>query len=242
MTEPRSVTREMAAQFGMEVAAFEAVVRKQCSPVMKGVQQELTREEFAAFLLVAKQYGLNPLTREIFAFPKRGGGVVPVVSVDGWINLVNSHNQCNGFDFAVENDDNGNLVSVTCNHHRKDRSHPAVVTEYLSENKRDTEIWKTMPRRFLRHRAFVQGARYAYGFAGIYDEEEGRVIADESMTESVRPPVPVEFHPQSQQIEHRPPVPMEIIETPIEEDAIYAEIVPPQVVEWNEDGEVLVKS
>lgn len=232
----------MASQYGMEPAAFEAVVRKQCSPVMKGAQQELTREEFAAFLLVSKQYGLNPLTREIFAFPKRGGGVVPVVSVDGWINLINSHPQCDGMDFIINDDDKGNLVSVTCKHFRKDRSHPIVVTEHLSENRRDTEIWKTMPRRFLRHRALVQGARIAYGFAGIYDEEEGSVIAEESMTQPVRPPVPVEttltFEPfitgdvKVHQIEHRPPVPMDIIED------VEPEAVP---VEWNEDGEVMVQ-
>jgi len=232
--EPKSILRTMAAQYGLEPAAFEAVVRKQCSPIMKGVQQELTREEFAAFLLVAKQYGLNPLTREIFAFPKRGGGVVPVVSVDGWINLVNSHPQCDGFDFVVENDADGNLVSITCNHHRKDRKHPASAIEYLSENKRDTEIWRGMPRRFLRHRAFVQSARYAYGFAGIYDEEEARVIADESMTQPVRPPVPMEVTVSAApQIEHRPPVPMDIIE----------DVEPaPVLVEWTETAEVEVVS
>ena len=34
---------------------------------------------------------------------------------------------------------------------RKDREHPIIVTEYLSECRRDTPTWKQMPGRMLRH-------------------------------------------------------------------------------------------
>jgi hypothetical protein len=37
-----------------------------------------------------------------------------------------------------------------------------------------------MEHRMLRHKAMIQAARYAFGFAGIYDEDEGRTIADSS--------------------------------------------------------------
>ncbi len=161
----------MADKYSLNADEFGRTVRATCG------LDKATPEQVAAFLIVAKEYDLNPLTKEIYAFPGRGGGVVPIVSVDGWVNLVNSHPQCDGFDFQAELDTNGVLVSYTCTMHRKDRTHPTIVTEYLSECIRSTEPWK-MKNRMLRHKSFIQAARYAFGFAGIYDEDEGRVIAE----------------------------------------------------------------
>jgi phage recombination protein Bet len=179
----RSVLIDMATRFGMEPQAFEATVRATCI-------QKASREEFAAFLLVAKEYGLNPLTKEIYAFPAKGGGIVPVVSIDGWINLVNSHKACDGFEFDMEHGENGDLISCTCRMFRKDRGRPVTVTEYLSECRRGTEPWK-MQHRMLRHKALIQAARYAFGFSGIYDEDEGEKIAEmRDVTPQDEPPAP----------------------------------------------------
>ena len=57
---------------------------------------------------------------------------------------------------------------------RKDRNHPIVVTEYFNECYRNTDPWNLMPRRMLRHKAFKEAARLAFGFAGIVDEDEAR--------------------------------------------------------------------
>ena len=179
----RSVLVDMATRYNMEPAAFEATIRAT-------VTKTASKEEFAAFLLVAKEYNLNPLTKEIYAFPAKGGGIVPIVSVDGWVSLVNSHSACDGFEFDMDHDDNGKLVSCTCRMFRKDRSHPVTVTEYLSECIRGTEPWK-MQHRMLRHKAMIQAARYAYGFSGIYDEDEGAKIAEmRDVTPRDEPPAP----------------------------------------------------
>lgn len=170
----RSVTVTMAERYGMEAGAFEQTLRATVVPA------KCTREELAAFLIVANEYELNPITKEIFAFPKQGGGIQPIVSVDGWCNLVNSHPQCDGFEFDDALDEAGNLTSITCRLYRKDRSRPTTATEYMSECKRDTSTWKQWPRRMLRHKALIQAARYAFGFAGIADPDEaerGEVIA-----------------------------------------------------------------
>jgi phage recombination protein Bet len=191
----KHVLTSMADRFGMEPAAFEAAVRATCMPTGPSAPQA-TQEEFAAFLLVANEYKLNPLTKEIYAFPRRGGGIVPIVSVDGWANLINSHGECDGFDFEYEHDAKGELVSVTCKMYRKDRSRPVVVKEFLSECIRSTEPWK-MKHRMLRHKALIQAARYAFGFAGIYDEDEGDKIATmkditPQAAAPAEPPVPPE--------------------------------------------------
>lgn len=174
----RSVLMDMATKYGMEPAAFESTVRATCMPV--GKEQSVTREQFAAFLLVAKEYGLNPLTKEIYAFPDKRGGITPIVGIDGWANIVNSHPAFDGMDFQDVSDTQGQIAAITCRIHRKDRSHPIEATEYLAECRGPTEPWRKWPRRMLRHKAMIQAARYAFGFAGIYDPDEATRISGEA--------------------------------------------------------------
>ena len=61
---------------------------------------------------------------------------------------------------------------------RKDRAHPITVTEYMAECRRDTDTWRKWPARMLRHKAAIQAARYAFGFSGIYEEDEISRIQD----------------------------------------------------------------
>lgn len=162
----RSIMRTMAERFGMESAAFERTLMETVMP------RSVTKEAVAAFLVVAHEHKLNPFTREIFAFEGQGGGVRPIVSIDGWIRLVNDHPMMDGSTCTDILDGNGNLVAVEAIFYRKDRAHPTVVREYLAECQGTTMPWKKWPRRMLRHKAFIQGARIAFGFSGIEDEDE----------------------------------------------------------------------
>jgi hypothetical protein len=116
-------------------------VRATCMPPDKKGRVP-TGSEFAAFLLVAKAHDLNPLLREIYAFPAKGGGIVPIVSVDGWVNLINSHPALDGIASSRSTTMEGRVDLDHLPHLRKDRSKPIVVTEYLSECIRDTDPWK----------------------------------------------------------------------------------------------------
>lgn len=137
-----------------------------------------TDAQFNALMIVSTQYGLNPFTREIYAFPDKNNGITPVVGVDGWARIINSHPQFDGMDFTTDSE------SCTCKIYRKDRSHPTIVTEYMEECKRNTQPWNSHPRRMLRHKTMIQAARLAFGFGGIYDEDEAqRIEAAESTKE-----------------------------------------------------------
>jgi len=162
----KSILLSMATKFGMEPAAFEQTVRATCGC------DKATREQFAAFLLVANEYGLNPVTREIYAFPTRGGGIQPIVGIDGWMTMANNHAAYDGITFVDRLSDDGQLVAITAQVHRKDRAHPVEVTEYLAECRQNTETWKKWPARMLRHKAAIQAIRYAFGFSGIVDPDE----------------------------------------------------------------------
>lgn len=166
--QSQSLLKAVAEQYQMEPAVFLDVIRKTILPSQK---EPATNEQVAAFLSVAHEYSLNPFTREIYAFPRKEGGIQPIVSVDGWIKLVNRHPAFNGVDFS-EHLSEGQLLAVSCTIYRKDRGHPTSVTEYLTECYRNTEPWRQMPNRMLRHKSFIQCARLAFGFAGLSDEDE----------------------------------------------------------------------
>ncbi|MBC4013642.1 phage recombination protein Bet [Morganella morganii] len=132
---------------------------------------EATDHQFLALLIVANQYNLNPWTKEIYAFPDRTG-IVPVVGVDGWARIINGNKNFDGMEFEMDDE------SCTCKIYRKDRNHPTSVTEYMSECNRGTQPWKSHPKRMLRHKAMIQCARLAFGFAGIYDQDEAERITE----------------------------------------------------------------
>lgn len=137
---------------------------------------QVSDAQMAALLIVAQQYGLSPWTKEIYAFPDKNNGIVPVVGVDGWARIINSHPQFDGIDFEQSEE------SCTCVIYRKDRSRPVRVTEFMAECKRDVPgPWKSHPRRMLRHKAMIQCARLAFGYGGIYDQDEAERIVEKDM-------------------------------------------------------------
>lgn len=133
---------------------------------------QVSDSQMTALMVVANQYGLNPWTKEVYAFPDKNNGIVPVVGLDGWARIVNNHAQFDGMDF--EQDDQ----SCTCVIYRKDRSRPVRVTEYMDECKRGTGPWQSHPKRMLRHKAMIQCARLAFGYGGIFDQDEAERIIE----------------------------------------------------------------
>lgn len=172
----RSLVATMAEQYGMGSKEFYTTLMKTVMP-----SQNASTEQVAAFLMVANRHGLNPFTREIYAFPGKGGGIQPIVSIDGWMTLANRQPSFDGLTF-VDTVEGGKLISVTAQVHRKDRRHPIEVTEYMAECARSTEPWKQWPSRMLRHKATIQAIRYAFGFGGIMEPDEAERMHDRQHT------------------------------------------------------------
>lgn len=162
-----SLVAKIAGKYGVDPAklmqTLKATAFKSTTPV--------TDEQMLALLVVADQYDLNPFLKQIYAFPDKGG-ITPVVGFDGWVKIANAHPMYDGveFDYDVEEE------SVRCSLFRKDREHRISVTEFMSECRRDTGPWKSHPKRMLRHKAFIQACRLAFGFANIFDPDEGEAI------------------------------------------------------------------
>ena len=164
----------ITTQINQLAERFELPQSEELYQVLKATafKGEVTDAQLSALLIVAKQFGLNPWTKEIYAFPDKGG-IVPVVGVDGWARIINSNAQFDGMDFEQGAD------SCTCIIYRKDRAHPTKITEWMAECKRPgVKPWESHPYRMLRHKAMIQCARIAFGFGGIYDVDEAERIIE----------------------------------------------------------------
>jgi len=149
-----TLTNSFAARFGLGDNQKELIDTLKATAFKGG---NVTDAQMTALMLVAQQYNLNPWLKEI----------------DGWARIMNDHPQFDGMEFQQDDE------SCTCIIYRKDRSHATKATEYMNECRRtNTGPWQSHPKRMLRHKAMIQAARLAFGFGGIYDQDEAERIIE----------------------------------------------------------------
>lgn len=145
---------------------------------------QATNAELAIVTGVCATYGLNPLVKECAAFVS-GGKLSVVVMVDGWYKMVNRRPEFDGVEFDDKFDDKGNLLSITCRMFIKGRERPVCVTEYMSECRDPkSSVWTKWPARMLRHKAYIQCARMAFGISEVIDDDEASRITANSQSGS----------------------------------------------------------
>lgn len=126
------------------------------------LQIAVPAKSILTLLRMAKQYELDPLQEEVLLTQYDDHWQVSI-SVDGWIKLMNRHPAFAGMSFTESPEtDQGLPLWMECTIYRSDRAIPTTVREYLTEVKTDSDIWKKMPRRMLRHRTLQQCARLAF--------------------------------------------------------------------------------
>lgn len=184
----------MAKQVGLEPIKLKKILKATIIRPLKAdeasgtVEREATDEEVTVFLMVANKYHLDPILKEIYAFPdKKSGAIIPIVSTDGWNKLMmnNAKYKTHKYNFSEKIVTFGNAKPcpewIECVVIRQDGSEVAV-REYLDECYRSFKTpgpWQSHTKRMLRHKAKIQGAREALGFSGIYDKDEAERIMEQ---------------------------------------------------------------
>ena len=131
-----------------------------------------TVAEVAVFTGVCSKYGLNPLVKECAAFISSGKLQV-IVMIDGWYRMVNRQDNFDGVEFVDTLDGEGKIISITCKMYLKNRSRPVCITEYMAEcTDKKSSVWTRWPNRMLRHKAYIQAARVAFGISEVIDNDE----------------------------------------------------------------------
>jgi len=197
-----SVLGLMAAKFKLDEVMFLNTVK---ATVMKPAKDGKipSNEEIAAFLIVANKYDLNPFTNEIYAFPNKKGGIIPIVGIDGFVTIMNRQSDYNGYEITYDEDETTMEGAKSCPKwaevkiYHKDREHPTVVREYLDEVYVSARggysgPWQSHTKRMLRHKVLIQGARVAFGITGIYDPDEAdRIIEAQIEKPALMEPQPL---------------------------------------------------
>jgi phage recombination protein Bet len=186
VVKKQGLVSKMADRFGVEPEKMMNTLKE---TAFKVKDKQVTNEQMMALLVVSDQYGLNPWTKEIYAYPDKGG-IVPVVGVDGWSRIINENPQLDGIDFrfSEETIDHKGIKChewIECVIYRKDRKHPTIIREFFSEVVRKLSYptpWDSHPNRMHRHKALIQCARVAFGFVGIYDQDEAERIIEKDIT------------------------------------------------------------
>lgn len=163
-------------------------------------------EDLAYFLLVAKQYDLNPLRNEIYATyqrQKQNGQwiekIAPIVSIHGLRKLARrSKNPTYAYTGKVVFEEkDGDIVSATVEIYGRfdNNPEPTKVSEYTAYAEEFVKIktdkdgndyrtgnWKTMPRVMLAKCAEANAIRMGFDIGGVYVEEEiGKIEADDAI-------------------------------------------------------------
>lgn len=132
------------------------------------LHKEVPHKTILNLLRTARRQSLDPLLEEILFIQYENQWQISI-SIDGWIRLIHQHPCFSGLTFNESTGSENDLPYwMECTIHRSDKAIPTTVREYLCEVKNDTELWKSMPRRMLRHRALQQCARLSLG---IYHPE-----------------------------------------------------------------------
>ena len=183
-----SLLRRYADRMGVAPEQLYATLLK----VIFKRSEAVREEELLAFLLVCEKYGLDPFLKEIYPTLTQKQGLLPVVSVDGWLRLLHRQDDFDGL--SIEFSDEKTTVELVdrmsgkyavtaptkCRVaiHLKNKSYPVTIEEHFAEVVRPTDPWRTHPCRMLRHKAVIQCIRVAYSFGGIYDADEAGAIAE----------------------------------------------------------------
>ena len=171
------------------------------------VKTSIEDDDFLRLLQACKKYGLDPLNKEIYPYFNMDGSMTPTLTIDGWLKLVNSQPDYEGYEqsFSQEMIDipgtNKKVVAwYEVKIFRKSLPRPIVVREYFDEvfrgvkrtdrNGRDLGYaktpWISCPNRMMRHRTFIQCARYAFPCGGLgYEDGAGGVDTSEEARDAI---------------------------------------------------------
>lgn len=168
--------------------------------------QSTTKEEMVYCMNIAKNMGLNPITKEIFFVPRRSKvgnqwveKVEPMLGRDSYMKVAHSTGLFGGIETmssieSVPTLKNGEWASkkdlvATCKVWRKDTDMPFIVSvrysEYvqLTRDGTPTKFWKDMPDTMLKKVSESQALRKAFSINGVYSIDE---VKDVYETDAVK--------------------------------------------------------
>ena len=161
----KALTESLAEQFGVTPAELIETTKVVCFK-----DGAASNAQLMMLLSFTKNFGLNPLAKECYAFISQGRMSVGV-QVDGWSKIADRREDYDGQEIIYENAPNGDVIAITSKTYVKGRAHPTVYRAVLKEWKRNTDVWNSMPTHQLYVKARNEGIRFAFGIPA-YDPDD----------------------------------------------------------------------
>ena len=105
-----TIAGKMAMRFNIEIENTKELIDILKQTCFKQKETPVSDMQLYTLMIIAEQYNLNPWTKEIYAYPDKGG-IVPVVGVDGWTRIANEHPKFSGIEYRYS--------ETTINHKNK---------------------------------------------------------------------------------------------------------------------------
>tara|TARA_R110000851_G_scaffold282582_2_gene436136 strand:- start:35835 stop:37088 length:1254 start_codon:yes stop_codon:yes gene_type:complete len=184
LAEP--MVKEIAEQYKLSAERF---LTSSLTILSSRLSRDMKESEVLAMCSLMKRYHLDPFAGHLYlreTFEGQSSTILPVLKIDGWLTMLNGQEQFDGLEFAYSDEmipnplDNaedpsaGRKVPVwmEASIFRKDRTRPTVVREYFLEVYQNSESWRAMGCRQLRHKTIIQCSRVAFGLGGLFDEDD----------------------------------------------------------------------
>jgi hypothetical protein len=144
------------------------------------------------FIGAALSTGLSFFSGQVYPVRRPDGRVDAVVSLDGWIRMIQSWPEFEGMAFTYSPERCQSYAGthrphewVECAISKRGVPTPFVAREYFAEVNQSTGVWLTHPVRATRNAAMIQAARYAFGFSDAVVTPD-----DAPMAEVAQAPMP----------------------------------------------------
>ena len=190
-----------------EAATAMELSGDQVALIKRTIAENFTDDELSLFLWQCHRLGLDPLSRQIYAF-KSKGKISIMAGIDGLrAKADETHCYAPGQASEFDHEKDGKLLSATAYVRKRVQADTedawewveVEATAYLKESRRNTPIWQERPRGMLAKcaEAFALRRAFPIQLGGMYTPEEIEGL----------PPAP----PQAANPFDPPPAPIEVV-------------------------------
>lgn len=145
-----------------------------------------TQSEFKVLLYQAMKYGVDPLSKEIYAIKYGNNPASIFIGRDGFLKIAHRSGTFDGMETRVIKKDGTealicdfqDLYGAVCRVYRKDIKLPFEVAVKLSEYNTGKRNWAKIPETMIKKVAESQALKKAFSITGVYSPEEAGVIEE----------------------------------------------------------------
>lgn len=167
---------KLATKLGIEPGMMIETIKAMCFPTMR--PENITDAQTAAFISVCATQDLNPLVAgQVYAYPTKSGGIVPVIGPDGVFKKLGERTdvsyECEVFPADVALKPTHAKATIYVEGKERPYTFTAVFSEWYVSNNPN---WNTRPRHMIWLRALKQCARLVIN--GLPMDKEEATLAE----------------------------------------------------------------